>query len=620
MPYKPGLRPELEQQLAALNPDFKLLEPEDPGFAQFLSEVTALDPKLASQIDKAVLDEQAEEARELFGKGAQQGGVLTVLNRTGERFKGNSVRGDKRVRPATLAALGGAGVLLLIGFTALMPEQKKTTTTTTTQTTPKVASPEDTTPLPTSTVDNVAEDVTTTTSTDSTTSTVEAAPLSPPDAATPSEPAPPPVTVDSTPSQTYSDPVYTSPAPSSYTSPSTYTPPTNTSVYETPENITSAPVRVTPAAPAPAPVPLSPTPTPVKKEPVAVSPVTPPPPVVLSQPPAATPPRSGLISSGQTGAAESQPRRGVVEAVPPETPPSVRRGIVTADDGATTQASVSGKRGVVTTEVPEAPRQGLVATEASSTTPPAAGLVMTSASDAQPAQRYGLVSQAQEQSSVAQGQGIVAQAGEAAPAGFVTAGGTDTAAGGFVSADAASRASAPAAPALPYTPGMQVQVKLDTGVAVYPGVTHPVWAKATDGSIWRGQASLDAATNRILLTFNTVMLQGQPRPVSAYAEAADGAGIGGHVRPSTPNAAQAAVNGLLGAVKSFVDSQAARTTTYTQSGLVTQSERPQNFWLALGGGLASSFTVPQTQAAVVQLGQMKSGETVTLRIDVGTSQ
>ena len=79
--------------------------------------------------------------------------------------------------------------------------------------------------------------------------------------------------------------------------------------------------------------------------------------------------------------------------------------------------------------------------------------------------------------------------------------------------------------------------------------------------------------------------------------------------------AQAVVNGLLGAVVNFVQSQSAKTTTVSQ-GFYSQSEKPQNFWLALGSGLASAFVVPDVRATSVQLGQMQSGEAIRVRVDV----
>ena len=166
-----------------------------------------------------------------------------------------------------------------------------------------------------------------------------------------------------------------------------------------------------------------------------------------------------------------------------------------------------------------------------------------------------------------------------------------------------------------YSPGMVVALHLDTGIAVYPGVTHPVWARGDDASIWRGTAALDDKSGRITMRFTTVLNGGRQQVISAYAETPDGEGIGDHTQTVSKDAARAVVNGLLGAVVNFVQSQSAKTTTVSQ-GFYSQSEKPQNFWLALGSGLASAFVVPDVRATSVQLGQMQSGEAIRVRVDV----
>lgn len=636
------------QQLHALNPELELLEPEDPKFADFLAEVTAIDPRLANQIDKAVLDEQAEEARELFGKGAQQGGVMTVLNRTNDRFKGTSVRGEKRMRPATLAAYAGAGILGLVLVTALMPEKKTTTTTTTTTETPDpqqdgkteavAQRPEPETPLPTSTVDDAPLD---TTATDTASSEPAPAPVTveeaPPTAPLP-EPEPVPEYVPpADPTPTYVPPSDPAPAyvPSSDPAPVARTEPVVTPL-PAPRPVTLS----TPSTLEPAPKPVvvePPTPAPVKTLP-APKPIALPEPRLVSPPAPQTPPKAFTSAPAQPSAA---PRRGLVSGTPEADAAQAQaarpaRGVVASTPDAQSNAPT---RGMVSSQ----PAQ----TQAAETTPPQRGLVASSAPQEQVAVRRGLVSgngEGGETSAGAQQTVSGMAAADTAPrsaAGLVSASATEpqTPVRGFVSTDTQgngqtalasqgngafvdgssnvqAQSGQTGAPTSPYTPGMQLALTLDHGVAAYPGSSHPVWAKAVDGSIWRGEATLNAAANRILLTFDSVMVQGKAFPVTAYAESPDGVGIGGRIRPSAPDAARAAVNGLLGGIKTFAESQAARTTTYSSSGLVTQSERPQNFWLAVGGSIASAFTVPQTQASVVPLGQMRAGEALTIRVDL----
>ncbi|GGR15493.1 hypothetical protein GCM10008957_30290 [Deinococcus ruber] len=182
-----------------------------------------------------------------------------------------------------------------------------------------------------------------------------------------------------------------------------------------------------------------------------------------------------------------------------------------------------------------------------------------------------------------------------------TAGGTTTS--GFTNAST------------PYTPGTVVPLHLDTAIGVYAGVTHPVWAKGDDGSVWRGEAALDDKSGRITLKFTTLLLSGKQYAINAYAESADGQGIGDHTQTVTKDMARSVINSLLNAATGLVQSQATKTTTISQ-GFYSESTKPQNFWLALGGGLANAFVVPDVKATSVQLGQMKVGETVQVRVDL----
>lgn len=178
----------------------------------------------------------------------------------------------------------------------------------------------------------------------------------------------------------------------------------------------------------------------------------------------------------------------------------------------------------------------------------------------------------------------------------------------FTSISAAARA--------PFTPGMRVPVTLETAVAVYPGASHPVWARSEDGAAWRGVATLEERSGRITLKFDRVMVGANQFTLNAYAEGQDGPGVGGRVKSVAPNAAQAAMQALLGGVQSFAQSQAASSTTITNTGLVVQQQRPQNFWLALGGALAGAFTIPDSKVSVTPLGQLSVGEKLNVRVDV----
>jgi hypothetical protein len=584
MPYHAEHRAEIERQLHALDPDLTLVEPESPDFPTFLGQVSAQDATLARRINEAVIDEQAEEARELFGKASQKGNAMTVLTTQFQRAQGKSARGKGRVRPATFVVGAGGLLIAAVLITAVMPEKKA------------AASKSE---------EAVSETVTPTVAAAPTSSL----PQSTQDAPTPVEPITPSSTPVAAPEPISPTPVTPTPA-----APAPVEPVTSVqSAYPdvTPMPVTSAPVPVTPT---PVPVTSTRLPDPYGGSVAAPQPITAAPvPVTARATPVTVTPTSAFTGVAPAASAAPVERQALISQQPagtasqPETRPAV----------------------VATTPAPATPRAALTSTTpAASAAPQATGLVSRAATERPSANATGGIV-----SSVA---ATPAQTGALVSANTATSQATTT--GGFVSTSSgrtvqpelptpATPASSPAptSSAAPQVagdarsvamPGSVVEATLTTPVAVYPGVTHPVWARSADGAMWRGTASLDDR-GRILLAFTTLLTQtGTQVPVTAYVESSDGPGIGGRVRTASPNAARTALNGLLTGVQSFVQSQAAKTTTYSSSGLVTTQERPQNFWLALGGNLAQAFVVPDTKAQVVPFGQLPAGEPLAIRIDV----
>lgn len=581
MPYHAEHRAEIERQLHALDPDLTLVEPESPEFSTFLGQVSAQDATLARRINEAVIDEQAEEARELFGKASQKGNAMTVLTTQFQRAQGKSARGKGRVRPATFVVGAGGLLIAAVLITAVMPEKKA------------AASKNE---------EAVSEAVTPTVAAAPTSSL----PQSTQDTPTPVEPITPSSTPVAAPEPISPTPVTPTPAAPAPVEPVT---PVQSAYPEvTPMPVTSAPVTPTPvpvtstrlpdpyggSVAAPQPITAAPVPVTARATPVTVTPTS----AFTGVAPAASAApveRQALISQQPAGAASQ-----------PETRPAV----------------------VATTPAPATPRAALTSTTpAASAAPQATGLVSRAATERPSANATGgLVSSASA---------TPAQSGALVSASTAASQATTT--GGFVSTSSGrtmtevptpatpAPSSAPTPSAIPQAsgdtrsvamPGSVVEATLTTPVAVYPGVTHPVWARSADGAMWRGTASLDDR-GRILLAFTTLLTQtGTQVPVTAYVESSDGPGIGGRVRTASPNAARTALNGLLTGVQSFVQSQSAKSTTYSASGLVTTQERPQNFWLALGGNLAQAFVVPDTKAQVVPFGQLPAGEPLAIRIDV----
>lgn len=581
MPYHAEHRAEIERQLHALDPDLTLVEPESPEFSTFLGQVSAQDATLARRINEAVIDEQAEEARELFGKASQKGNAMTVLTTQFQRAQGKSARGKGRVRPATFVVGAGGLLIAAVLITAVMPEKKA------------AASKSE---------EAVSETVTPTVAAAPTSSL----PQSTQDTPTPVEPITPSSTPVAAPEPISPTPVTPTPAAPAPVEPVT---PVQSAYPEvTPMPVTSAPVTPTPvpvtstrlpdpyggSAAAPQPITAAPVPVTARATPVTVTPTS----AFTGVAPAASAApveRQALISQQPAGAASQPETRPAVVATTPA--PATPRAALTSTTPATSAApQATGLVSRAATERPSANAMGGLVSSASATPAQSGALVSASTVTSQTAPAGGFVSTSAART--AQAEGPTPTATSAATTSATAQAAPTTAAGNVA------------------MPGSVVEATLTTPVAVYPGVTHPVWARSADGAMWRGTASLDDR-GRILLAFTTLLTQtGMQVPVTAYVESSDGPGIGGRVRTASPNAARTALNGLLTGVQSFVQSQSAKSTTYSASGLVTTQERPQNFWLALGGNLAQAFVVPDTKAQVVPFGQLPAGEPLAIRIDV----
>jgi hypothetical protein len=492
MPYYADQRADLERQLHVLDPDLKLLDPENPGFPDFLARVTNLDANLAKNIDKAVVDEQAEAARELFGQASQKGNVVTVLSRGVNKAKGRSVRGDRRVRPVTFAAAAGGLLALAIGVTAWMPEKTEANAVDPSQNqtasapagTPAVAAEGvDPTPLPESTVDTAAVNE-------------EAAPpITPMPSAATSEPAPAP------------EPAVplVAAAPASITAPAPE--PVMPVAYAPTPLADPVPLRAVPVtrAPEPNPLPLAapldapptvritaprtattsntspgvvtlPAPqTPAPATPRALTSVAPPP---APQPAPGNAQPSAVVSGvGKAAQVENTPpRAAVISAAPAQTQPQAQA----APPTALTASAIP------TAPAPE-PRTGLVASGAptgASATPARGGLVPGQGAPSAPqAARAGVVSSAATQApSDPQVSGLYSTSGSSAAPPTAVLGtpqgqaGTTPVGAGSASAEGGFMQASQAGAAESYLPGTVVAADLTTAVAVYPGATHPVWA------------------------------------------------------------------------------------------------------------------------------------------------
>ncbi|KQR25610.1 hypothetical protein [Deinococcus sp. Leaf326] len=187
-------------------------------------------------------------------------------------------------------------------------------------------------------------------------------------------------------------------------------------------------------------------------------------------------------------------------------------------------------------------------------------------------------------------------------------------------ATAAAAAATVTLPPAPYQMGQELAARLTTVAAAADGVKGemPVYAQSEDGSIWRGEASLDSR-KRLQISFNTVLKDNRQYAVVADAYSADRQpGLAVSVKPTAPTAAYDLLSAVFRGAQGFVQAQLAQKTVTYQQGLsggtsTTSNTTAPNFWLLTGAGVAGAFALPENRSpSVILVGQANSGTTLRL--------
>lgn len=173
---------------------------------------------------------------------------------------------------------------------------------------------------------------------------------------------------------------------------------------------------------------------------------------------------------------------------------------------------------------------------------------------------------------------------------------------GFTPENSASAAGGSA----PYAVGDSLDATLQTGVVALDDAPLPVLARADDGSIWQGQATL-TPTGRVDLRFSEVLTEGGQYPVTAVGQSGDGyLGLQAEVSETTPALASDLARGALRGLSDYVQALSDQTEVRLEGGTPVISRDAPPLEASIAGSVAQLFTPPEgdEQQALVRLAQV----------------
>ncbi len=177
--------------------------------------------------------------------------------------------------------------------------------------------------------------------------------------------------------------------------------------------------------------------------------------------------------------------------------------------------------------------------------------------------------------------------------------------------------SAPAAdevlarlPVALYQTGDTIEGELVVGVVALGSEEElPVIARGRDGSVWQGQAVLNAG-GRVDITFKEAARDGSSQSLEAIALAGDGyAGVAATVKETTPALASDLARGALRGASEFVEGLGEQNSVTLSNGAAMLSRDAPPLDASVLGSVARLFTPPEGEAqqALVRLAEVPSG-------------
>ena len=168
-----------------------------------------------------------------------------------------------------------------------------------------------------------------------------------------------------------------------------------------------------------------------------------------------------------------------------------------------------------------------------------------------------------------------------------------------------------------YRTGDTIEGELVVGVVALGGEEElPVIARGRDGSVWQGQAVLNAG-GRVDITFKEAARDGGSQSLEAIALASDGyAGVPATVKETTPTLASDLARGALRGASEFVEGLSEQSSVTLRDGAAVLSRDAPPLDASVLGSVARLFTPPEGEAqqALVRLAEVPRGTKVQIMV------
>lgn len=167
-----------------------------------------------------------------------------------------------------------------------------------------------------------------------------------------------------------------------------------------------------------------------------------------------------------------------------------------------------------------------------------------------------------------------------------------------------------------YRAGDTVDGELAVGLIALGGDAMPVIVRGRDGSVWQGQAALNAS-GRVDITFSSAAGERGSQSLEAIALAEDGyAGVPATIRETTPALASDLARGALRGAGEFVEGLRDQSSVTLSHGAALLSRDAPPLDASVLGSVARLFSPPEgeDQQALVRLAEVPAGTKLQIMV------
>ena len=186
----------------------------------------------------------------------------------------------------------------------------------------------------------------------------------------------------------------------------------------------------------------------------------------------------------------------------------------------------------------------------------------------------------------------------------------------------AQASSAPQVSAAGYKDGETISAILTGDVTTSLGGSMPVLARAMDGKVWIGAATIDGV-RRMQILFDRYVdpVTGQVTPARAVAFSTNGkAGLDAKITTKAPNFVVDLLRAAVSGVDRYVTTLAGqKTVTVTAGGQTVQSSTAPNLGQTILANTSGIFKLPETGSTFIPVGELPAGTRLFVVVNVGTA-